>query len=167
MCTSYEKYPAFWFGPEFGVHIKKGSFSIRTMETLRGLSKEEAKTFTECCKNSFCYGDMRILISLELWQNEYGLHVIDIMKMNDCGLINDSGKSLTLAKGTSNPFVKDDLVYILTVGEKRSFSVNLFSKVGQELSTLVPEKKVFSDEQIKLFLSKEAGDTLTIHQKNR
>jgi DNA-directed RNA polymerase specialized sigma24 family protein len=21
MCTSYEKYPAFWFGPEFGVHI--------------------------------------------------------------------------------------------------------------------------------------------------
>jgi hypothetical protein len=36
MCTSYEKYPAFWFGPEFGVHFILGGITVGEAEEIKG-----------------------------------------------------------------------------------------------------------------------------------
>ena len=72
------------------------SFSMRTLETLKNLSQKEALLFQKLA--NFCFfGGNDILLS---GQNEllanYGLRVIDILTIEECGLIQSSAGRMGL-----------------------------------------------------------------------
>jgi hypothetical protein len=145
--------------------LQKGSYSIRSMTVLSSLSKEEAKIFTECCKNSFGLREERFLLNFTTMQLDYGINLMQLMQMADAGLINDSGKNLSFTERHPLDFVKDDLCFHVVPTTNRSLSINLFTMVGAELSKLVHEKKPFSDEQIKEILSIPKGENVEIYQR--
>lgn len=70
-----------------GEIIKPHTFALRTLDVLRNLSQDEAKLFQRMCglilSNEFLYAEDDI-------SDKYGVMYSDILKLDECGLINSS-----------------------------------------------------------------------------
>ncbi len=120
------------------------SYSLRTLETLRNLSKEEATTFQKLCHIAIQITDETIFIPrYKEFIKENGVSYTELFLMADCGLIN-YGESMVLTK----PVEKDESgtticgAFVLLVSSKNEENGNLticqypLTEAGKELYKL-------------------------------
>lgn len=142
--VSQEEMRMLWSKVLAGEIEKPSSFSMRTLETLRNISSEEAKLFEKVApfileqKDFFIYNDSEALKSL-------GVHYIDLAKLIECGLL-QPGVFVT-KNYTSNPD-KESVACILCgkkvllvkfpqASKEIDLPVILLSQAGCELYSLL------------------------------
>lgn len=156
-----------------------GSFSLRTLETLRNMSKKDAELFVKIAPFlvSITSDSQKVLSSDDELCEKYGLSYVKIiMILDECGLINSSAFltfNLSLTKEQEIPVYTLERVALLRGlndnSVKISFGVHTLTKVGLELFNLIdakPNNEYFSDF-IKNIESANKGKVVaTIHSVN-
>ena len=165
----YEKVKRIWSKILAGEAKKPNSFSLRTLSILGNLSKEEALLFSKCCSVmilNFIPNELDLL-------NRYGLKYNDILKMDDCGLINSSGTiSARIEIGSKNKEIFYNNDYILFGSCEKNKVLNLsefiFTAAGRELSTIVCNDSNFNFilDYSKLIHEENKEISISLHKVN-
>jgi len=142
------------------------SFSLRTIDVVRNISKEEAQRFQKILPLILCNGTDEFVILNELLLKKYGVSYGDILSLEDCGLMNSSVAQITLDVFGSARWVFNNtehaVMYIENNAEdkieKISYPVYMFTKAGREL-----KKALAYDSNLK-YLVEAARE---VRKKNR
>jgi uncharacterized repeat protein (TIGR03899 family) len=123
------------------------SFSLRTLEIIRNLSKEEAAVFMKFARFAISSGNTSFLLSFKknkVLEDNYGLNYSDRLLLEELGLIAANELAFQMAN-TDNE--KRQIVFILgntcVIQEKlpkqpqHQIEVLVFTKIGQQLLKLV------------------------------
>lgn len=122
---------------------KPNTYSLRTLDVLKNMSKCEADLFKKISK---LITDDFIINDEELTKN-YGLNYSDILKLDDCGLINSDGMvSRTISLFDKKAVLQtDDYVFIyheLNKVDKPNITLGAFclTEAGRSISAILGEK---------------------------
>lgn len=156
-----------------GEIVSPGSFSLRTLETLRNLSAEEAHLFQKAIPLFINLSTNMFLINDNELLNKYGLNYGDILKLDECGLINASSATIT-NKVTTNIdrflHTKDRVSFTQGTAPniEIEFSVYLLKRVAYELTSIIqytPNNQFFQDCNKKIYNeNKHKNLRITIHE---
>ncbi len=135
-----------------GEIAQPSSFSLKTIDVMRNMSKRDAELFIKVCSHSFSSNSMNYFLPNEdEFLEEVGIQYTDIMKLSELGLMfNDATITLNMNIGNEPKLLINSNSLILLVasasGNDEKFSINQypFTEVGKELSTLIRESA--SDE---------------------
>lgn len=149
------------------------TFSLKTVDVMRNLSKRDAELFIKVCSHSFISSATNYFLPNEDEFIEYvGIQYADIMKLSELGLIfNDA--TITLNMDISNePQIlinNHSLIMLITSAsgnsEKASIRQYPFTEVGKELSTMISESA--SDEDFMKYgqlLSRNKSHKISVHK---
>ncbi|MFQ7221935.1 MAG: DUF2806 domain-containing protein [Lachnospiraceae bacterium] len=149
------------------------TFSLKTVDVMRNLSKRDAELFIKVCSHSFISSATNYFLPNEDEFIEYvGIQYADIMKLSELGLIfNDA--TITLNMDISNePQIlinNHSLIMLITSAsgnsEKASIRQYPFTEVGKELSTMISESA--SDEDFVKYgqlLSRNKSHKISVHK---
>ena len=162
------------------------SFSLKTIDTLRNIGKEEAELFATICRSCFVVGDEPFLPFYEAYMNRKVITYSMIMNLSELGLIYNDG-TLVMKIPISNEGMAVILNgdYLLTAKSEEDAKELLIKQfpltvVGRELSTLIngmPDyddfvsfvKEIKPDKSIKLEIHKIqsiSGDQITFDNED-
>lgn len=108
-----------------------GSFSLRTLETIKNMSQEEAQLFNELSsfvvdskREKFIFRNTKLL-------GKYGLSFEKLLKLQDCGLINLNGFITMNLSGNGNKLYYGDKLILI----EKSISLDIFTitQSGEEI----------------------------------
>lgn len=174
---SNEEMQALWGRILAGEIKEPKSYSLRTLEFLKNLSKDEAECFMKFCEARVISGDKHFIYNQDngkLLEDEFGITFSDRLLMTELGLIASENNLELSFQPTSPNKVTIVMNYgnkgiVLYRGEnvpKQPIKVLLFTKIGIELSRLVQQtpnsnyiEKIcssFNHENVKI----EYGDLL-------
>lgn len=130
-----------------------GSYSLRTLDCLRNISKEEAKLFKKVCECSVKVGGTVFLPCFGGIMEKNGITYDDVIRMDDCGLVkSDSGITISLDVDEHFKLVTYDDLFVLIVKKREESSTNrltlrqyLFTAAGKELFSIVGSKMNMED----------------------
>lgn len=153
-----------------------GSFSLRTLETIRNLSKAEAASFQKIIpfiiqmnRECFFTSDKEIM-------EKYGIAYADIMVLDECGLVELSGVSYNpmMKEGDIRELVTDERVAIIRGASDTSVKVTFYAyaltNAGRELYSILahsPENDYFVDVCGHIFKKNTSKISLTVHKAFR
>ncbi len=152
-----------------GEAMRPSSFSIRTLECLRNIEMCEAELFEKLCEivvyNQFVVNDRDYL-------QKYGICYDDILRLDECGLINAGPTVIDGPIDKESTVVIDFGEYVLNAKaeKERYFSLGTFplTRAGGEISTIAGKSLDF--EKIKeicvLTQTKNRGIDFTLHKVN-
>lgn len=174
---SNEEMQAIWGRILAGEIKKPKSYSLRTLELLKNLSKEEADCFMKFCKAKIVSGNKYFIYNQDngkLLEGEFDITFSDILLMTELGLISSENNF----EFSFPPTLQTEDTILMNYGNKgivfyrggnvpkQPIQVLLFTKTGIELSRLVSQtpnqnyiKKIcssFNHENVKI----EYGDLL-------
>lgn len=174
---SNEEMQALWGRILAGEIKKPKSYSLRTLEFLKNLSKEEAECFMKFCEARVVSTDKHFIYNQDngkLLEDEFGITFGDRLLMTELGLIASENN----LEFSFRPTLQNKVTLILNYGNKgivlyrgenvpkQPIKVLLFTKIGIELSRLVQQtpnqnyiEKIcssFNHENVKI----EYGDLL-------
>ena len=150
-----------------GENKHPSSYSLRTLDVLRNMSKEEAKLFVDCTKY-LCLKD-KLLI-----EDDYGLSLDEQLLLTDIGLISNEDLQNTITvnpKGTMNIVVNKNhlLVFTNPTDNKKEIKIKdrQLTRVGKELLNLIDETDYLKAVDVIVKKLKEAGfDPIKLHKIN-
>ena len=150
-----------------GENKHPSSYSLRTLDVLRNMSKEEAKLFVDCTKY-LCLGD-KLLI-----EDDYGLSLDEQLLLTDIGLISNEDLQNTITvnpKGTMNIVVNKNhlLVFTNPTDNKKEIKIKdrQLTRVGKELLNLIDETDYLKAADVIVKKLKGAGfDPIKLHKIN-
>ncbi|SDS10146.1 TIGR03899 family protein [Polaribacter sp. KT25b] len=149
--TTDEEMQALWGRILAGETKKPKSYSKRTLEVLKNLSKEEAEIFTKFAELKIKVNEYTVIINNDkgkFIKEEFGITFNDCLLMVELGLISSENSFVISFEPTNN---NDKNIYI-TYGNKgfkikrkqnspeRNIQVLSFTKIGCELSKLIHPK---------------------------
>lgn len=149
------------------------SFSLKTIDVMRNLSKRDAELFIKICSHSFMSSGTNYFLPNEKeYLESVGITYEDIMKLNEFGLMFNNGL-ISLNMSISNePHIliyNHSLLMMISSSsgksEKASISQYPFTEVGKELSTLISESA--SDEDFLKYgelLSHNKSYKISVHK---
>ena len=156
-----------------GEIAQPSTFSLKTVDVMRNLSKRDAELFIKVCSHSFISSATNYFLPNEDEFIEYvGIQYADIMNLSELGLIfNDA--TITLNMDISNePQIlinNHSLIMLITSAsgnsEKASIRQYPFTEVGKELSTMISESA--SDEDFVKYgqlLSRNKSHKISVHK---
>jgi uncharacterized repeat protein (TIGR03899 family) len=126
------------------------SYSLRTLELLKNLSKEEAAVFTKFANIRLASGDKHLIYNSDngkFLQDEFGITFSDRLLLTELGLIASENN----LEFSFNPTNKTKVTTALTYGNKgiifhrgedtpkQALQVLVFTKTGIELSRLISQ----------------------------
>lgn len=135
-----------------GEIAQPSTFSLKTIDVVRNLSKKDAELFIKICSHSFVSSGTNCFLPNE---DEYletvGITYADIMKLSEIGLMfNDGLISLSMSI-SSEPRIlvnSHSLIMVMASSSGKPEEANIrqypFTEVGNEVSTLI--SKSASDE---------------------
>lgn len=98
---------------------KPSSFSLRTLETLRNISAEEAKLFSRICNYIILANkNERYLPSYDELLNAVDIKYDDILNLDECGLINSSSLYLKTPVTSDEHYFASNDKYMLIFSSK-------------------------------------------------
>ena len=130
-----------------GEIARPSTFSLKTIDVMRNLSKQDAELFIKVCSHSFVSSADNIWLPNE---DEYidsvGIKYTDIMRLSELGLIfNDATITLNF-NCSNNPRIlvyTHELIMVITSTSDNSEKISIgqypFTVVGKELSTMISE----------------------------
>ncbi len=124
-----------------------GSFSLRTLEAVKNMNRQDAEMFVKVApflvtidKERFVTSDISLL-------QKYGLSYEMIMTLDECRLINSSGSlsfNFQIANGQSKLIYTAERVSffkgMINEGAKVTFGIHNLTRVGKELLTIIDAK---------------------------
>lgn len=154
-----------------------GSFSLRTLETVRNMSQKDAELFMKVVPFLVSTNSERSISSDDTLLEKYGLSYGIIMILSECGLINSSTfltLNLHITKEKDCIICTSERIALLrSIGNKSheiSFGAYTLTRVGRDLFSIVdakPNNKYFSDF-VKHIDSHNKGKIFaTIHHVNK
>lgn len=152
---------------------KPSSYSLRTLDVLRNMSKEEAECFVKICNASIKSGSEKYVIPVDQdYISKNDIDYSDILMLEEIGLIN-SGSGIQINDDLESNteyilYVYGSLIVRAIASEKRKLSLRVypFTNVGNELATLIDRE---SNEENFLNLCKKLQDSnpgvlITVHR---
>lgn len=120
---------------------KPGTFSLRTLETLRNMTHEEAVAFEKMCAHCIMIVGSHDILQDEGYLKEFGIPFGMLLKLSECGLINSSALlSINVRVNREKPLVirTDDYVAIATTNEIKTVDIGMYplTSSGIELSKI-------------------------------
>ncbi len=120
------------------------SYSLRTLELLRNMTKDDAELFQKVAQLTFVCGDA-FLYTPNNDLSKFGINYVDIAKLVEIGLLRPgdfvqrhlSSQELT---DTKTAFIYGDIVVIVSIKAKSQeiiFPIRSFTTSGQELYQLI------------------------------
>ncbi len=130
--VSVEDMQILWARILAGEVKQPGHFSIRTLETLKNLNRNEAEMFSQLApfvifsssENCFIPSDIQLL-------NKFSISYNTIYKLSDCGLIDSSGflnNSFTVSFGHDDSYYNNHVIVII---KNIDVSCNIQMEVGE------------------------------------
>ena len=120
------------------------SFSLRTLETVRNLSKEEAEAFQKLIPLIFSYKDILFVSSENEILLKNGSSFSAILTLDECGLVNSSGTlslNLKVTKNKSEFIFTDEVLIAFNDNSddevKVSIGIHTLTKAGRELYSVL------------------------------
>lgn len=134
-----------------GEIAKPKSYSLRTLNTLRTLSKDEAETFTKVAQAALRDDNNGFILGIDkhsqLLRDEFDIKFSDILTLRELGFLSSTSLSIDLGIATSKQRTVslnhgDLLILIEAIEPTQNYklSVEFYSKVGNELFSLVDVK---------------------------
>lgn len=144
---SDEEMQEIWARILAGEIAKPSSFSLKTIDTLKNISKKDADLFVKLCSHSFSYGNQSLFLPrYDDYLNKRNILYSDIMKLSEQGLIFNNGTitlNITINNESKILFNNNGLVMtIASIDEsetKASILQYPFTEVGRELSSLIKQ----------------------------
>lgn len=119
------------------------SFSMRTLDALRNISREEALLFEKVYKASCIISNSCLIINDKNFMEKHGIPYDDILRLDECGLINSSS---SLALSTDIPLkgrilIRNSKILILAKSKQEEDAVVRIrsypmSSIGSEIAQL-------------------------------
>jgi hypothetical protein len=118
-----------------------GSFSLRTLETLKNMSRQEAEIFCRLGKYVFYHENIAVYLEPEgyIFKQEDSVNFTDILALKDAGIVADSD-ILNLFFDTTSQFLYGNLVLLFEQEKdvhRRNHKIGALTKAGAELLKLV------------------------------
>lgn len=123
------------------------SFSLRTLDILRNLSKEEAQVFMKFASLHIKSGGASFILNFmneKLLEEKYGLNFNDRLLLEELGFITANDLQFKIAKTDQQPrqvvFIAGNTIVIQEKEENKPeqhLQVMVFTKIGQQLLDLV------------------------------
>ncbi|MGN1155567.1 MAG: DUF2806 domain-containing protein [Agathobacter sp.] len=159
-----------------GEIIKPGSFSIRTLETIRNLSQHEAATFQKILPLIVRFSDQAFLTAQCEILKKYGVSYSDILLLDECGLTTSDGM-LTINPKVTNAtplalFNKKRVIILKGLSSQPiSFPIFVFdiTKAGRELASILEyeaEAEYLTDFAEEIFKENKGKVNISIHNIN-
>lgn len=156
-----------------GEIAQPSSFSLKTIDVMKNLSKKDAELFIKICSHSFVINGSNYFLPNE---DEYlkfaGIIYENIMKLNELGLMFSDGLislDLSISNEPQILMINHDLIMVIASSsgkpEKASINQYPFTGVGKELSTLISESA--SDEDFLKYgelLSHDKSFKISVHK---
>ena len=152
---------------------KPGSFSMRTLETIRNLSKHEAAKFQKIIPFIIQLHNDYFIISDEEIKKKYGIDYVDIMVLDECGLVELGGVSFNpmMKKDDYRNLITDERLAIITgtseTPVKVSFSAYVLTNAGRELYRILahsPNNDYFMDVSEHIFKKNTSKIGIIVHE---
>lgn len=156
-----------------GEIARPSTFSLKTIDVMRNLSKRDAELFIKVCSHSFISSATNYFLPNEdEFLERVGIQYTDIMKLSELGLIFNNA-TITLDVNISDtPIIlvnNNTLIMLITSvsgnSEKVSIGQYPFTEVGKELSTMISESA--SDEDFLKYgqlLSRNKTYKISLHK---
>ncbi len=146
---STEEMQKLWAKVLAGQVINPTSFSLRTLECLKNLEKNEAELFEEICQVVISH---KFLLNDKEFLSKHSIVYDQILQLDESGLLNSSPTSVYNVEVLRNPGILVDFGEYILLGRAESFqhfTIMSFplTLAGKELSQVV--KKEMSIETIK------------------
>lgn len=147
------------------------TYSLRTLETLKNISKSEAELFNKVSKiivHDFVVNNTELM-------NKYGIIFSDILSLDDCGLINSSGLITSTITFHDGEIVLSNDNYVLRYNDANSdgnskpeitLGVYVLTEAGKNILKIIdqqPDDDYFI-ELCRYIQSKYPSLSLTIHE---
>lgn len=152
---------------------KPSSYSLRMLDVLRNISKEEAERFVKICNSAIKIKSAQYAIPADHdYISKNDINYSDILMLEEIGLIN-SGSNVRINNDLEGNteyilYVYGSLIVRAIASEKRELSLRvfIFTNVGNELATLIDR---VSNEENFLNLCKKLRDSnpgilITVHR---
>ena len=155
---------------------KPGSFSLRTLETIRNLSKTEAATFQRIIPFIIQMNPECFFTSDKELMEKYGVVYADIMVLDECGLVELSGVSYNpmIKKGDGRILYTDERAAVIDGTSEASVKVTFYAyaltNAGRELYQILahsPNNDYFMDVCENIFKKNTNKIGMTIHKTFR
>lgn len=152
---------------------KPGSFSMRTLETIRNLSKAEAARFQKIIPFVIQLHNDYFIASDKEIKEKYGIHYDDIMVLDECGLVELNGISFNpmMQMGDRRSLITDERIAIISgtseVPTKVSFAAYALTNAGKELYRILahsPDNDYFMDVSEHIFKKNTSKIGITVHE---
>lgn len=154
---------------------KPKTYSLRTLETLKNLSKEEALLFQKLCDFVITIDRRSYFINEDELLEKCEINMGTILKLNDCGIVFDStllNVHFDFAPNEEKGIFNDEIIVIIQNPKnkvlKLSFQVFPLTTFGMDLVSIV-DKKTSNDFMIEFakYLKKQFTDfNVTCHKIN-
>jgi hypothetical protein len=126
------------------------SFSLRTLELIRNLSKEDAEIFSRVANYAILHGNDAFLYKKNDILEKFNIGFNELALLEEIGLLHAgeflSFEFLQLPNDKQNVFRFGKTIVIYTKkanSNKKSISIRLFTRIGKELLTLIEKEPDF------------------------
>lgn len=134
---SDEQMQKIWSKILFGEIKQPNTYSIRTLNTLRNMTKYEAETFQKISKFKISLDKDKVVITSDhKILEKYDVRYEELLKMEDCGLINC--RDFIAIKLDEKEDFYTDKIFIHTEG-KASMGVYTFTESGKQLLNVLED----------------------------
>lgn len=172
--VSNEKMQEIWSKILAGEVKKTGSFSMRTLETLKNISQKEAEMFKKLMPFLLNYNGVIFLLNDDEINRKYKVYYGEILILEDCGLISSNGsvtiKITVSGDNGANIYNNNCLLKISKTSEKEEkISVGIYklTQAGKELFEILnsdSNDNYFMDFVDKLFNKNKNKINASVHK---
>lgn len=140
-----EQMQALWGRVLAGEVKAPGSYSLRCLDVLKNLSKNEADIFARLGKLALTAGNKELIVNVKgLLEKQYGFNFTDFLTLEEVGLLTEkSGLSYEIYqmnKSNNTIFLSNSNMILVKRGKEAppiTLPVLVFTSVGQELLKLI------------------------------
>jgi hypothetical protein len=136
---SSEEMQFIWSRILSGEMKKPGSFSLKTLDVVRNLSKNDAELIQKAMTITLITGNIKFLCANEELTTKYGINYGHILQLIDCDLLNSAASSINCDKETKILDLNNGVLQAKIKTTDGNFRIpsHIFSGVGQEISNIV------------------------------
>ena len=142
--VSSEEMQIIWGKILAGEVNQPGSFSLRTLDIVKNLSKKDAKLFTEISPLVLCSEGTKYISSKNEVLSKYEIPYETILHLDECGLVNSSGTlaiNPIISKGNSFKVYNHEMIAFcngkMDDEQKFTFGVHTLTSAGQEIFNIM------------------------------
>ncbi len=151
-----------------------GSFSLRTLETIRNISQSEALAFQKIVPLIVCSGKEFFITSNDEMLKKYGINYSLLILLDECGLMNSKGTLYfkpNISKAEQACIFNNDRVGVLTGTTDESseirFGIHTLTNTGRELYSILnssPNNDMLYDFLCHIHNTNKEKVNITIHK---